>query len=122
MFNSMETAVSKSSNTNIAERESKWRNHLARYASSGQTVAAFCRSEALSEGGFYFWRKRLQTQGNSSALAPPLTPAPFLDLGVVKSSEANLTMPRMGAIQKPTPTGIEVRIDLGGVVLTITRH
>lgn len=115
--------MGKSRQTSIAQRESEWRNHVARQASSGQTIVAFCRSEAISEGCFYSWRKRLQTEANSGALTPSATPAPFIDLGMVKNADANMAMLCPDRAKQPAPSGIEVRIDLGGgIVLTIARH
>ncbi len=102
-----------------AQRETAWRNRLARYAASKQTVEAFCRREAVPVGTFYGWRARLRARDVDGAqapqTAPALLPSPFIELGAVNSpaaSEAN-----------PAPTGIEVRIELGGgVVLHIVRH
>jgi transposase-like protein len=37
----------------------RWRDRLGRFESSGLTVAAFCRSEGVSQAGFYQWRKKL---------------------------------------------------------------
>ena len=96
-----------------ASKESTWRNHLARQASSGKSIAAFCRDESLPEWSFYAWRARLNNR--ASKLAPTLeqVATPFIDLGVVKGHAI------------PTPAinpNVEVRIDLGGgMLLTITR-
>jgi transposase-like protein len=37
----------------------RWRDRLGRFESSDLTVAAFCRSEGVSQTGFYQWRKKL---------------------------------------------------------------
>lgn len=37
----------------------RWRDRLGRFESSDLTVAAFCRSEGVSQAGFYQWRKKL---------------------------------------------------------------
>ena len=42
------------------EVESAWRQRLARFAQSGQTVKAFCREESVSACSFYHWRRRLR--------------------------------------------------------------
>ncbi|CAN5896873.1 hypothetical protein BH11PSE12_BH11PSE12_33240 [soil metagenome] len=118
--------MGKSISTNIVQRESEWRNYLARFAGSGQTITAFCRSESLSEGSFYFWRKRLQTHASSSTTAPSTATAPFIDLGLVDDTKARRVTAQ---IAETTPSqnvpvaGITMRIDLGGgIVLTIARH
>ena len=38
----------------------RWRDRLGRFESSDLTVAAFCRSEGVSQAGFYQWRKKLR--------------------------------------------------------------
>ena len=43
-----------------------WQGLVRRWEGSGQTVRAFCRSEALHESAFYFWRRRL-AEGNPNA-------------------------------------------------------
>ena len=99
--------------TSDGSKESTWRNHLARHASSGKSVANFCRDEAISESNFYAWRARCRAPAaHTSRLQKK--PAPFIDLGVVKDSSKNTPFAN---------SNIEVRIDLGGgVLLTITRH
>lgn len=108
---------------NIAQRESEWRHHLARHAASGQSIAAFCRSEAISEGSFYFWRTRLQVKPTKDASTPPLPAStPFIDLGIVTKPNASM-LTHADRMPTATPSGVEVRIDLGGgIVLTIARH
>jgi hypothetical protein len=41
-------------------KEAAWRNHLARHAASGKSIAAFCRDEAISGGNFHAWRTKLR--------------------------------------------------------------
>jgi len=41
------------------ERESYWRDVVARFGTSGLSVRAFCRREKLVETAFYFWRRTL---------------------------------------------------------------
>ena len=48
-----------------AQRETAWRNRLARFAAAKLTVEAFCLGEAVSVASFYLWRTRLRnSQGN----------------------------------------------------------
>jgi hypothetical protein len=51
-------------------KEAAWRNHLARHAASGKSIAAFCRDEAISEGDFHAWRTKLR-DGAVDLPAPP---------------------------------------------------
>jgi len=47
----------------IATRE-VWLERLARFPSSGLTVAQFCAIEAVSVPSFYSWKRRLAAQAN----------------------------------------------------------
>ena len=40
-------------------KEQHWRQHLAAWRRSGQTVRAYCRAQGLSEPTFYAWRRNL---------------------------------------------------------------
>ena len=111
--------MGKSRSTNTAQREGQWRDHLARQATSGQSIAAFCRAQALSEGNFYAWRTRLQSNASKGLTST----APFIDLGIVKSASGHPAAPRPEKTQNASVARIEVRIDLGeGMVLTIARY
>jgi hypothetical protein len=100
--------------TSDGSKESTWRNHLARHAASGKSVANFCRDETISESNFYAWRSRLGVDTANTASRLQKKPAPFIDLGIVKDSS------KTAPVSHPN---IEVRIDLGGgVLLTIMRH
>ena len=102
-------------------KEATWRDHLARHAASGKSIAAFCRDEAISAGNFYAWRSKLRDGVAERSLAPP--GATFIDLGAVSSAIPNESP---GHALTPAPlamSGIDIRIDLGGgVVLTIARR
>ena len=43
-----------------------WRARIARQASSGCTVAEYCRREGISQATYYQWKRRLQTNADSS--------------------------------------------------------
>lgn len=88
----------------IRRRQSaeEWRGVLARYASSGLTVAAFCQRESISTASFYRWRCALS--GAPSRSRQPrgaANTAKFVDLGNLHSHRPRL----------------ELRLDLGGGVL-----
>jgi len=56
----------------------RWRDRLCRFATSGLTVAAFCRTEGVSPAGFYQWRKKLvdrPVSGGQRKLAISSSPA-----------------------------------------------
>jgi hypothetical protein len=110
-----------------AQRASAWRNRIARYSASKQSVEAFCRSEAVSSGSFYRWRARLRalevdvTVSRSRRAAPGA--APFIDLGAVSGPAVSMAAAGSAVVPDLRPANIAVHIDLGcGVVLTIVRH
>ena len=107
-------------------KESTWRNHLARHAASGKSIAAFCRDEAISQSNFHVWRTKL-ANGTNERAAVPAPISTFIDLGAVSSAIVSAAAEHSLApapIHAPlTMPGIDIRIDLGGgVVLTIARR
>jgi transposase-like protein len=108
-----------------SQREREWHERLARQAASGQSVAAFCRSEAIAEGTFYWWRAHLRSKhrdaGPAQAEAKP--PAAFLDVGTIRGMTASNSS--AAGINRPKERcgEIEVRIDLGvGLLLQIVKR
>ena len=90
-----------------------WRAVLARFASSGQTVRAFCQSEAIGPASFYRWRSLLGATVYAGkapvASASALAPTGFVDLGPLAASS-------------PSPS-FELHLDLGdGLMLHLVRR
>lgn len=83
--------------------QEEWGSLLARFAESGMSIEAFCRSESISGASFYRWRARV---GAALAVAKPpeARRSGFVDLGV------------FGALPRSLP-GVEVKLDLGGGVI-----
>lgn len=52
------------------ERETFWRDAVARFRMSGLSVRAFCRREKLQESAFYFWRRTLADRDGKAATKP----------------------------------------------------
>jgi hypothetical protein len=57
---------------NDSSKEAAWRQHLARWQGSGQSVRGYCRQQGLSQANFYRWRRVLSQRdparcGNGSA-------------------------------------------------------
>jgi hypothetical protein len=93
-----------------------WRELVARQASSGLSVQAFCRQRRLNTWTFYGWRSRLRQRtavpetaaaGAAGAADGPTEPAAgFIDLGALSRNSSRC----------------EIRLDLGGgVVLQVVR-
>ena len=112
---------------NRAQRETAWRNRLARFAASKLTVEAFCRREAVPVGTFYGWQARLRTRDADTGAVPrtvlALSPSPFLDLGPVNRLASSAVSPGRDHAPHHARTSLDIRLDLGGgVVLHIARH
>jgi hypothetical protein len=57
------------------EKRRYWRAVVRRQEGSGLSVAAFCRSEGVSEASFYAWKRRLtRDAGQVSGSRRPATP------------------------------------------------
>ena len=91
-------------------RQAQWRERLERQAQSGQSVAAFCRSEGIAAPTFYGWYKRLAKNVDTPTASAATTAigahesAPFIDLGAAAPA-----------------AGFDIRLALpGGIVLTLT--
>jgi transposase-like protein len=87
-----------------------WRELVARQASSGLSVQAFCRQQRLNTWTFYGWRSRLRQRTavpeTATAEGPTEPAAGFIDLGALRASSSRY----------------EIRLDLGGgVVLQVVR-
>ena len=110
-----------------AQRETAWRNRLARFAASKLTVEAFCRRESVPVGTFYGWQARLRERdadaGTASRTALALSPSPFLDLGPVNGLASRAASPGRDHARHHAHASLDIRLDLGGgVVLHIARH
>ena len=46
--------------SDAASREAFWREHVTRWASSGESVIGYCKAEDLSEGSFHYWKSALK--------------------------------------------------------------
>jgi hypothetical protein len=100
----------------LSKKELLWRERLARFTASGQQVAVFCRSEAVSEASFYRWRKQLK-----GPAATPVRAARFIDAGALAMAE--VSAPAAAVQEMPPEPNLDVRLDLGhGLVLRIVRR
>lgn len=77
------------------QRQSYWEDVIRRWKESGRSVRDHCRAEGLRESAFYFWRRKLDRPGRSSATAGQ-TPA---------RASGRLSKPRRG-----TPSFLPVHV------------
>jgi transposase-like protein len=84
--------------------EQLWRETLAAFENSGQSVRAFCAGRQVSEASFYGWRRTLQERDR---LRPPARPVPtFVPLRVVAEAVVEVVLP--GGLVVRVPNGAEV--------------
>ena len=100
--------------TSTTQKAALWRECMAQHRASGQTIAAYCQEHRLCKSTFSYWRHRL---GEVRAAAKP---AGFIEVGSVKAA-GPVTLTEAQRMAHP-PSGIEIRLELGGgVVLHIRR-
>jgi hypothetical protein len=89
-----------------AAAERTWRERLARYRHSGQTVASFCEAEGVSTPSFYAWKRRLAADAvNGQAAATPL----FVPLSV-GAAAAGVRIVLPGGAVVELPSGADARL------------
>jgi len=90
-----------------------WREILARFNTSGESVSAFCRAEGLSANSLRRWQDRLESDTTPiPAQAKPQARSGFVDLGLLNNQAG-------GTVAAPR---LEIRLDLGaGVMLHVVR-
>ena len=77
-----------------------WRETLAAWEKSGQSVRAFCASRKLHEASFYGWRRTLQERDR---LRPQARPLPsFVPLRVVPEAVVEVVLPAGLVVRVPS--------------------
>jgi hypothetical protein len=84
-----------------------WRDLIARWRASGQTVAAFCAAHRVSQATFYSWRKRLAAPGPDTTDRVPM----FAPVRVVPDPTAEVVL----------PTGLVIRVSIGADPTAVAR-
>ena len=60
----------------VSSREAYWRSQLASCASSGLTIAAYCRQQGVSLAQYHWWKGELRRRDQRSRSVP----APFAEV------------------------------------------
>lgn len=87
--------------------EQFWRETLAAWKKSGQSVRAFCATRRLREASFYGWRRTLQERDQQWTAAPP-SPT-FVPLRVVPAAVVEVVL----------SAGLVVRVPSGAEAETV---
>ena len=99
----------------IEEKERYWQGLLQRQARSGLSIAAFCRSEGVSEATFHWWKRTLRRREadsprrrrNASAVCNGSEASPsFVPVRITEDY-------RPGAIEVVWPNGLSARVPSG---------
>jgi len=97
--------------------ERTWRERLARYRRSGQTVAAFCEGEGVSTPSFYAWKRRLGLDAvNGQPAAAPL----FVPISV-NTAAAGVRIVLPGGAVVEMPAGADAQL-LQTCIRAAARH
>src|SRR6516162_5750133 len=88
------------SNRRHSKPEPFWRDLIDRWKASGQSVAAFCNAQRVSEATFYAWRKRLATRGRDTAAPAPT----FAPVRIVPDPTADVILPNGLIVRVPAAT------------------
>jgi hypothetical protein len=73
-----------------SRREETWREVMADFRASGQTVREFCVQRRLVESAFYYWQRELQRR--DAERAPSASPA-FVPVNVVATATVEVRCP-----------------------------
>lgn len=89
--------------------ESVWRERLARFASSGLTVKAFCEREGVAPSNFHAWKRRLGSEPEPASSPqkalgskegqPLFMPVAWNNL--IQDSELRITLPGGAVVHVP---------------------
>ena len=89
-------------------REQFWREAVAAWKKSGQSVRAFCRRRRLEETSFYWWRRDLQRRDQALAAAATSQPK-FVPVRVVSDALLEIVL----------PSGLIVRVPAASEATTV---
>jgi transposase len=81
------------------DREHFWRQAIADWKKSGQSVQAFCNKLGVSQPSFYAWRRDFAQRDEQRPAATPV----FVPLRVVADTVLEVVL----------PTGVTVRVPAG---------
>ena len=94
-----------------ADREQFWRDTIAAWKSSGQSVRAFCAARGVSEATFFARRRELANCEQTRRQAGPAQPTSFAAVRVIPEPSAEVEM----------PSGLVVRVPIGADPAAVAR-
>lgn len=92
--------------------ERRWRELIARFRRSGQTVRAFCSTHGIGEASFYAWRREIEVRDRDRTNSAPAEPAPaFVPVRVAAAATIEVVL----------PSGVVVRVPAGAEPVAVAR-
>jgi transposase len=85
------------------ERAASWRERIADWSRSGETITEYCERRGLSRWSFYDWKRKLKTRAGVSS--------PFVPVDVVNRSAERRAVP--SSTTSATGGGVEVVLGCG---------
>jgi transposase-like protein len=87
------------------QREQFWREILAAWQESGQSIRAFCADRGVSEASFFAWRRTLRQRDRQAPPAPPK----FVPLHLLADAVLEVVL----------PSGVVIRVPPGADALLV---
>ena len=94
----------------------RWRTIVANWRSSGLSVTAFCRSQALNKSGFHRWRTILE-----QIERPSTSPPPSPDTTTAATAFVPLRVIPDALVEVILPSGLQLRVPLSADVQQLAR-
>jgi hypothetical protein len=95
-----------------ADSEQYWRDTIAAWEESGQSLSAFCTDRGIGQATFYAWRRRLARRDPAPCPAAPAAPIPsFAAVRVIPDPTVEVVL----------PVGLVVRVPGGADPAAVAR-
>jgi hypothetical protein len=78
-------------------KRQQWSERLQRFATSSQTIAEFCQSEAVSVPSFFQWRRKLATTADNDVTVSPRHA--FVPVRITTAAEVEVHLPNGARIR-----------------------
>lgn len=95
------------------ERERFWRDAVAAWKKSRQTIRAFCASRRLSEASLYAWRRELARRDRERFQRDPKLPPTIQKPSASAQKFVSLQVLRPAILEVVLPAGLVVRVPGG---------
>jgi hypothetical protein len=99
------------------EKESFWRSHLKRQASSGESIRGYCLRRGLSEASFHYWRREIADRDGEVVAATRSSSAGLVAVEIVGETSVRATITPTLEIECPGGAVIRLREEVSVDVL-----